>query len=79
MTVIFVEFIDPLIDYPINRASPNSDTVECWPVMQAAWVQSQAAALVIKIFSIITSGAQGKKPYLMGLVAWHWVVAQIKN
>ena len=24
MIVIFVEFIDQLIDYPINRASPSS-------------------------------------------------------
>ena len=31
MTVIFVEFIDQLIDYPINRASPS---VHCLPLIQ---------------------------------------------
>ena len=27
MIVIFVEFIDQLIDYPINRASPSWNTI----------------------------------------------------
>ena len=32
-----------------------SDTIEYWPVTQAARVQSSAAALVIRIFSPVTS------------------------
>ena len=27
MIIIFVEFIDQLIDYPINRASPNNNVL----------------------------------------------------
>ena len=36
------------------QASFYSDAVECWPVTQAALVQSPAAALVIRIFSPVT-------------------------
>ena len=49
-----------------------SNMVDCWPVTQAAQVWS--AALVIRIFSPVTSGLGG----LIGLVAWYWVITQAK-
>ena len=42
------------------QAGFYSDIVECWPVMQTAHVRSPAAALVIRNFSPVTSGAQRK-------------------
>ena len=42
------------------QAGFYSDAVECWPVTQTARVRSPAAALVIRIFSPVTSGAQRK-------------------
>ena len=40
------------------QAGFHSDVVECWPFTQAVRVRSPAAALVIRIFSPVTSGAQ---------------------
>ena len=42
------------------QAGFYSDVVECWPVTKAARIPSPAAALVIRIFSPVTSGAQCK-------------------
>ena len=55
----------------VVQASFYSDTVVCWLVTQMARVQSLAAALMIRIFSPVTSGAQRKVAHLMGLVAWY--------
>ena len=44
------------------QAGFYSDVVECWPVTQAALVRYRAAALVIRIFSPVTSGAQRGAP-----------------
>ena len=40
------------------QAGFYSNVVECWPVTQAAWVWFLAGALVIRIFSPVTPGAQ---------------------
>ena len=42
------------------QAGFYSDAVECWPVTQTARVRNPAAALVIRIFSPVTSGVQRK-------------------
>ena len=42
------------------QAGFYSDAVECSPVTQAAQVRSPVPALVIRIFSPVTSGAQRK-------------------
>ena len=49
------------------QAGFYSDVVECWPVKQMAWVRSPAAALVIRILSPVTSGANMGPERLGGL------------
>ena len=44
----------------VVQAGFYSDVVECWPVTQAALVRFPVTALVINIFSPVTSGAQCK-------------------